>query len=197
MEEKEIQYFEQFGETFQDEYGGLYSADGVWLLSAPTGRHKTYRIKEGTQIVAHYSFMGRFDDDDDMYIDPCNIEEVEVPDSVVYLENEAFWECQGLKSIKLSQSIKKIPCYCFWRCLSLESVVIPNSVTIIEEGAFMWCQGLRSVYLPKSICEIGDGAFKSCESLEAIYVPHGMKEKYSKMLDDGMDKLLVEQQIIN
>ena len=36
-----------------------------------------------------------------------------------------------------------------------------------------------------------------CESLEAIYVPHGMKEKYSKMLDDGMDKLLVEQQIIN
>lgn len=196
MEEKEIQYFEQFGETIKDEYGGLYSADGVWLLAAPIGRHKSYKIKEGTQIIAHYSFMGRLDDDD-MYINPCHIDEVEMPNSVVYLEYEAFWECQELKSIKLSQSIKKIPCYCFWRCLSLESVVIPNSVTIIEEGAFMWCQGLRSVYLPKSICEIEDGAFRSCESLEAIYVPNGMKEKYSKMLDDGMDKLLIEQPIIN
>jgi large subunit ribosomal protein L19 len=47
MEEREIQYFEQFGDTIQDEYGGLYSADGHWLLSAPTGRRKTYRIKEG------------------------------------------------------------------------------------------------------------------------------------------------------
>ena len=196
MAEKEIQYFEQFGETLQDEYGGLYSADGVWLLAAPIGRHKTYRIKEGTQIIAHYSFMGRFDDDD-MYINSCNIEEVEMPDSVVYLENEAFWECQGLKSIKLSQSIKKIPCYCFWRCLSLESVVIPNSVTIIEEGAFMWCQGLRSVYLPKSICEIGEGAFKSCESLEKIVVPYGTKERFIAMLDEESSRFVVEEDVIN
>ena len=197
MAEKEIQYFELFGETLQDEYGGLYSADGVWLLSAPIGRHKTYRIKEGTQIIAHYSFMGRFDDDDDMYINSCNIEEVEMPDSVVYLENEAFWECQGLKSIKLSQSIKKIPCYCFWRCLSLESVVIPNSVTIIEEGAFMWCQGLRSVYLPKSICEIGEGAFKSCESLEKIIVPNGTKDRFVAMLEEESARLVVEEVICN
>lgn len=191
MEEKEIQYFEQFGETFQDEYGGLYSADGVWLLSAPTGRCKTYRIKEGTQIIAHYSFMGRFYGD--MEISSCNIEEVVMPNSVVYLENEAFWECQGLKSIKLSLSIKKIPCYCFWRCLSLESVIIPNSVTIIEEGAFMWCQGLRSVYLPKSICEIGEGAFKSCDSLEKIIVPYGTKDRFVAMLDKVSARLVIEE----
>lgn len=191
MEEREIQYFEQFGETIQDEYGGLYSADGVWLLSAPTGRCKTYRIKEGTQIIAHYSFMGRFYGD--MEISSCNIEEVVMPNSVVYLENEAFWECQGLKSIKLSLSIKKIPCYCFWRCLSLESVIIPNSVTIIEEGAFMWCQGLRSVYLPKSICEIGEGAFKSCDSLEKIIVPYGTKDRFVAMLDKVSARLVIEE----
>lgn len=196
MEEREIQYFEQFGETIQDEYGGLYSSDGVWLLSAPIGRHKTYRIKEGTQIIAHYSFMGRFDDDD-MYINPCNIEEVEMPNSVVYLENEAFGECQELKSIKLSQSIKKIPCYCFWRCLSLESIVIPQSVTIIEEGAFMWCKSLRNVYLPKSICEIGEGAFKSCESLEKIIVPNGTKNIFCAMLDEESARLVVEESAIN
>ena len=196
MEEKEIQYFEQFGETTQDEYGGIYSSDGVWLLSAPTGRRKTYRIKEGTQIIAHYSFMGRLDDDD-MYINPCNIEEVEMPNSVVYLEYEAFWECQELKAIKLSQSIKKIPSYCFWRCLSLESIVIPKSVTIIEAGAFMWCKSLRIVYLPNSICEIEEGAFKSCESLEKIIVPNGTKDRFVAMLEEESAGLVVEESVIN
>lgn len=196
MEEKEIQYFEQLGDTIQDEYGGLYSADGVWLLSAPTGRRKTYRIKEGTQIIAHYSFMGRFDDDD-MYINPCNIEEVEMPNSVVYLENEAFWECQELKAIKLSQSIRKIPYYCFWRCLSLESIVIPNLVSIIEACAFMWCKSLRSIYLPKSICEIEDGAFRGCDSLEKIIVPYGTKDRFVAMLDEESARFVVEESIIN
>ena len=59
MEEREIQYFEQFGETIQDEYGGIYSADGVWLLLAPIGKFKTYKIKEGTQIIAQHSFCGK------------------------------------------------------------------------------------------------------------------------------------------
>ncbi len=195
MMEKEIQYFEQFGKTIQDEFGGLYSADGIWLLSAPIGRHKTYKIKEGTQIIAHYSFLGRLDND--MYIDTCNIEELEMPNSVVYMENEAFWECQGLKTIKLSHSIKKIPCYCFYRCLSLESIVIPQSVSIIEEGAFMWCKSLHSIYLPESICEIGEGAFINCESLKTIIVPYGTKNKFVTMLDKDPARLVVEESITN
>lgn len=197
MEEREIQYFEQFSDTIQDEYGGIYSADGVWLLSAPIGRHKTYRIKEGTQIIAYYSFWGRFDENNNLYVDTCNIEEVEMPNSVVYLEDEAFWDCGDLKSIRLSQSIRKIPYYCFWRCISLESIVIPKLVSIIEEGAFMWCKSLRSVYLPKSICEIGEGAFTSCESLEKIIVPHGTKERFIAMLDEESARFVVEEDVIN
>lgn len=197
MEERETQYFELFGETIKDEYGGIYSADEVWLLSAPIGKRKTYRIKEGTQIIAHYSFMGRFDENNDEYIDPCNIEEVEMPNSVLYLENEAFWECGSLKSIRLSQSIRKIPYACFWRCLSLETIVIPKFVSIIEAGAFMWCKSLRSIYLPKSICEIEEGVFQSCESLEKIIVPHGTKEKFIAMLDEESARFVVEEDIIN
>ena len=149
----------------------------------------------GTQVIASHSFAGK--SESDITFNPSDIEEVEVPDSVVYLEGYAFEQCQDLKSIKLSQSIRVIPFYCFWRCLSLESIVIPKKVSIIEAGAFMWCKSLRTVYLPNSVCEIEEGAFTSCESLEAIYVPYGMKEKYSKMLDDGLEKYIVEQPIIN
>ena len=196
MEERDIQYFEQFGETIQDEYGGIYSADGVWLLSAPIGKRKNYRIKEGTQIIGYYSFFGRLPSDEN-YVDGCSIEEVEMPNSVVYIENEAFWECEDLKSIRLSQSIRKIPYYCFWRCLSLESIVIPELVSIIEEGAFMWCKSLRSVYLPKTICEIGEGVFTSCESLEKIVIPYGTKERFVAMLDEEFARFVVEEDEIN
>ena len=75
MEEREIQYFEQFGETIQDEYGGLYSADGVWLLLAPIGKFKNYKIKEGTQIIAEHSFSGK--GYGDYYFEPSDIVEVE------------------------------------------------------------------------------------------------------------------------
>ena len=195
MEEREIQYFEQLGETIEDEYGGIYSADGVWLLLAPIGKFKTYKIKEGTQIIAQHSFCGK--GYDEIYFAPSDIVEVEMPNSVVYLENEAFGECQDLKSIRLSQSLRKIPCYCFWRCLSLESIAIPKLVSIIEDGAFMWCKSLRSVYLSKNICEIGEGAFKSCESLEKIIVPHGTKDRFIAMLDEESAKFVVEESIIN
>ena len=197
MEEREIQYFEQFGETIQDEYGGIYSADGAWLLLAPLGRHKTYKIKEGTQIIAQHAFWGKFDENNSSYMNPCNIEVVEMPNSVVYLEEWAFEQCQDLKRIRLSQSIRKIPYYCFWRCLSLESIVVPKLVSIIEEGAFMWCKSLRSVYLPKTICEIGEGVFTSCESLEKIVIPYGTKERFVAMLDEESARFVVEEDEIN
>ena len=195
MEERDIQHFEQFSDTIQDEYGGIYSADGVWLLLAPIGKFKTYKIKDGTQIIAQHSFCGK--GYDEIYFDPSDIVEVEMPNSVVYLEEWAFEQCQDLKRIRLSQSIRKIPYYCFWRCISLESIVIPKLVSIIEAGAFNWCKSLRSVYLPKSICEIGEGAFTSCESLEKIIVPHGTKERFIAMLDEESAKYVVEESIIN
>ncbi len=190
MEEREIQYFEKFGETILDEYGAIYSSDGIWLLAAPTGRHKNFKIKEGTQIIAHYAFWGVYDGDN--CIDSCFIENVEMPDSVVYMEHDAFWECEDLKAIKLSQSIKKIPSYCFYRCLSLESIEIPKSVTIIEEGAFMWCKNLRKIILPKSIFEIEEGAFASCKSLQKIIIPSGTKNRFIKMLDNESAKCIIE-----
>ena len=193
--EEGVQYYELLGETIQDEAGGLYSVDGVWLLSAPTGSIKTYRIKDGTQIIAQYAFMGRSCDETSIY--SSKIEEVDMPDSVIYLENEAFWQCLELKSVRLSRSIKKIPYYCFWRCLSLESIVIPESVSIIEAGAFNWCKGLQTIYLPKSICEIGEGAFMSCESLEKIIVPFGTKDRFISMLDEEFSRIVIEERIMN
>ena len=50
----------------------------------------------------------------------------------------------------------------FYDCSGLTSVTIPNSVTSIEYDAFGGCSGLTSVTIPNSVTSIGNDAFSGC-----------------------------------
>ncbi len=78
----------------------------------------------------------------------CNreAEYVEIPSSVTKIENNAFYDCNSLKSVS-----------------------IPNSVTSIGEHAFANCTGLTSIKIPSSVVSIGSGAFSGCGSLTINY----------------------------
>ncbi|MDE6051459.1 MAG: leucine-rich repeat domain-containing protein, partial [Paramuribaculum sp.] len=56
----------------------------------------------------------------------------------------------------------------FWDCTGLTSVTIPNSVTSIERNAFEGCSGLTSVTIPNSVTSIGYEAFKGCSGLTVV-----------------------------
>ena len=58
--------------------------------------------------------------------------------------------------------------YTFFNCSGLTSVTIPNSVTSIEEGAFDRCSGLTSVTIPNSVTSIGEYAFSDCYKMTAL-----------------------------
>ena len=60
--------------------------------------------------------------------------------------------------------------YAFWDCSGLTSVTIGNSVTVIGEGAFSGCSGLTSVTIPNSVTSIGEYAFGDCSALTTIRV---------------------------
>ena len=61
----------------------------------------------------------------------------------------------------------------FYECSGLRSITIPNSVTIIGEDAFDGCSGLTSVTIPDSVTSIGADAFNGCSSLQEIIVAEG------------------------
>ena len=65
----------------------------------------------------------------------------------------------------------------FFDCPGLTSVTISNSVTSIGDGAFLGCSNLTSVTIPNSVTSIGNGAFNSCRGLISIMVESG-NEKY-------------------
>ena len=89
---------------------------------------------------------------------------------VVSIDAYAFYNCMGLTSITIPDSVTNIGDDAFSNCTSLESVTIPNSVTNIGDGAFFNCTSLESVTIPNSVTNIGDDAFSDCSSLTAINV---------------------------
>ena len=70
-------------------------------------------------------------------------------------------------------SVKYISSYAFYNCNGLTSVSISNSVTSIGERAFSGCTGLTSLTIPSSVTSIGKNAFDSCRGLASISVASG------------------------
>ena len=108
---------------------------------------------------------------------------VVIPESVVYQGNTysvtsivdfAFYECSGLTSVTIPNSVISIGSYAFCMCGGLTSITIPNSVTSIGNQAFQQCSSLTSVIIPNSVITIGGCAFFGCSGLTSITISNGV-----------------------
>lgn len=61
----------------------------------------------------------------------------------------------------------------FYNCSGITSIEIPNSVTTIENYAFSGCSGITSIIIPNSVTTIGNTAFGGCNSLTDLCIEDG------------------------
>ena len=151
---------EELNEAITDEFGVKYSEDGRKLLQAPKELDGTYSIRKGTNIICDLAFC-------------CckSLKSLILPDSVIFIGNEAFSDCDLLSSLVIPNSVTSIGNSAFSGCSSLRSLVIPDSVISIENSAFSGCSSLRSLVIPNSVTSIGFGAFGNCKSLRSLVIP--------------------------
>ena len=96
---------------------------------------------------------------------------VTIPDSVTSIGSYAFYNCKGLTSVTIGNSVTSIGYSAFENCTGLTSVTIGNSVTSIGYRAFYNCTGLTSVTIGDSVTSIGYEAFYNCTGLTSIVIP--------------------------
>ena len=74
-----------------------------------------------------------------------SLAEVDLPKSVVEIEECAFLKCTALKTIKLPDGIKTIGYYAFSSCSGLESISLPKNIRRIRSYAFFLCGKLENI----------------------------------------------------
>ena len=135
---------------------------------------------EGTPGLEYY-----FDEDKDVYhvvgVGDCTEEHITVPSMyngklVTSIDGRAFYKCEFLKSITLSDNLFYIEGSAFSGCVNLETVSIGRSsmLSYILYGAFEDCASLKSIRLPEGLTMIYDRVFNNCTSLEEIDLPSSL-----------------------
>ena len=165
----------------EDEFGAIYSRDGNMLLVCKSHDIESYYIKPGTKVICDKAFYF-----DEIFVYPYTtaLKVVNIPDSVIYIGEDAFGCCANLQQINIPNAVTQIGQYAFFRCYSLERVFIPNSITIIGYRVFWMCTSLKQVVLPNTITLIGDEAFGVCTSLQQITIPDSVTSLGEKVFEE-------------
>ena len=124
----------EFGEKckgFQSIDGIAYTSSLTYLVACPSGRTKEVVIPEGVRIVLNSSFEN------------CSVTSVKFSDSIINIEDKAFYGCRNLKHVDFGHGITHIGSKASWHVFAacgLEEVEIPEQVTYIGRGAFWSCE---------------------------------------------------------
>lgn len=100
-----------------------------------------------------------------------NVQEIEIPKTIMEIGEDAFESCGLLETIKLPSNLKKIE-FSLFRSSGIKEIVIPDSVIEIEDAAFDSCVNLETITIPKNVEVIGKCAF-SHSGLKEILVEDG------------------------
>lgn len=102
---------------------------------------------------------------------------VDIPKTVEYIGQGAFYNCTNLTKVynlEKCTALKSIERETFYNCKYLRNITLPNSVISIEEYAFKSCHFLKKMDIPSGVNYIGIRAFDNCQSIEEIVVPEGV-----------------------
>ena len=82
-----------------------------------------------------------------------------------------FLHCKNIKTVIMTDTVRRIESYGFDQCRSLVFVKLSRNLEFIGEWAFSDCHSLTFIFIPPSCREIEYGAFFECKKLTVLQVP--------------------------
>ena len=134
------------------------------LITSKSTINGDYVIKDGTKTIANAAFSNRE-----------SLENITIPNSVVFIGQYGFYKCSSLKNVTIPDSVLSIDYRAFGSCASLENVVIGAGVTYIEEGAFRSCKSLKNIEVSKDNASFTsvDGVLFNKDKTKLLKYPTG------------------------
>lgn len=85
-----------------------------------------------------------------------------MPQSVTDLRSNAISESVFLRTVQLSENLKRIPKYAFYNCPQIVSIRIPENVETIAPMAFYRCKKLETVQFPSKLQHLAESVVIEC-----------------------------------
>lgn len=140
-----------------------------------------YYFLDGKNLTASVTYGGEqfaptpeYDGHD--VVIPSTIEYDNKTFTVTQIGNEAFQNCELMKSIKLPETLISINENAFYYCKALKEIIVPQSVRRIEHDAMPYCDALEVVELPDEMEYIGPYAFYNDAKVKRITIPRGLSK---------------------
>ena len=181
---------EEISSGVEDEFGVIYSHDGLQLLSVWNDMFIEYHIQDGCKVIRGCAFS-----------ECISLTAITLPAGLTHIGNRAFSSC-NLTTVTLPASLKHVgggafsgtgirkvvslsPNFTFrdgclidqlrHRLIAYLSdnskVSLPVGLTHIGNEAFYMCDKLSAITLPNSLTHIGYSAFSECSNLISITLP--------------------------
>lgn len=94
--------------------------------------------------------------------------------TVTAIHNMAFYNCNGLTTITVPDSVKTIGASAFEGCEQLSVATIGKNVTAIGNSAFFGCTSLEKIAIPDNVTAMGVYVFSGCTALESAAIGDGV-----------------------
>lgn len=142
-----------------------FSKDENIILIAYSGNDTKIEIPEGITQIGNDIFKGNE-----------IIEEVAFSDSVVYINDYAFYACTNLKKVVFGQNLYSIG-YSSFESTALESLVIPSKLRQFASTAFRYCYNLESIIVDKdnTYFSSSNGLLLENDGKKLSFCPIGIK----------------------
>ena len=101
----------------------------------------------------------------------CPVRELDLPDSLETIGEEAFFGCKNLEYLRLGPNVASIGSGAFSSCTGLKGAIIDSPIQELPFGLFSGDTALEWVVIPDSVTKLGASMFRGCKSLEYVRLP--------------------------